>query len=167
MKAVKAKKTAPVKAKAKKALPVKASRADKGATTKASEPDKVDEYMQELKHPLTDVVAALRRIILNVDREIGEEIKWNAPTFFYTGEMAPFDPKEYKRYIVVFNLYQKNCIRLVFPKGARVKDKSGFLVGDYADGRRLAMFSSMQDVESKRASLEKVIKKWQETLEKN
>ena len=153
--------------KAKKSTKAKPSKTDKGTLTKASEPEKVDAYMQRLKHPLADVVAALRQLILNVDREIGEEIKWNAPTFFYAGEMAPSDPKEYKRYIVVFNLYQKDCIRLVFPKGARVNDKSGFLQGDYADGRRLAMFSSMDEVKSKRASLEKVIKKWLETLEKN
>src|SRR5215472_9627975 len=92
--------------------------------TKPSEPDKVDAYMQTLKHPLVEVVAALRRIILGTDREIGEEIKWNAPTFFYAGEMAPSDPKKYKRYIIVFNLYQKDCIRLVFPSGAKINDSS-------------------------------------------
>jgi hypothetical protein len=50
--------------------------------------------MQGLKHPLADVVEALRRIILSTDREIGEEVKWNAPTFFYAGEMKPFNPKD-------------------------------------------------------------------------
>src|SRR5215472_4964593 len=90
------------------------------ALTKASEPDKVDAYMQKLKHPLAEVVESLRRIILDTDSEIGEEIKWNAPTFFYAGEMKPSDPKEYKRYIVVFNLHKKDCIRLVFPSGARI-----------------------------------------------
>jgi hypothetical protein len=101
--------------------------AKKEALTKASEPEKVDAYMSKIKHPLADVVAALRKIILSTDREIGEEIKWNAPTFFYTGEMEPSDPKEYIRYIAVFNLLQKDCIRLVLLKGARVNDKSGLL----------------------------------------
>jgi hypothetical protein len=32
--------------------------------------------------------------------------------------------------------------RLVFPSGAKVKDASGLLEGDYADGRRLAMFQT-------------------------
>src|SRR5271169_5241745 len=64
-------------------------------SVKPSEPDKVDAYMQKLKHPLVEVVEALRRIILSTDREVGEEIKWNAPTFFYTGAMKPFNPKEY------------------------------------------------------------------------
>jgi len=136
------------------------------ALTKSSEPGKVDAYMQGLTHPLAKVVEALRKIILSSDREIGEEIKWNAPTYFYTGEMKPFNPKEYKRYIVVFNLFRKDCIRLVFPSGARVADKSGFLEGDYADGRRLALFFNMGDVKSKQASLQAVIRRWLETLDK-
>jgi hypothetical protein len=82
--------------------------------TKPSEPDKVDAYMKKLKHPLTAVAAALRQIILETDSAIGEEIKWNAPAFFYSGELAPFNPKEQKRHIVVFNFFQQDCIRLVF-----------------------------------------------------
>ena len=87
--------------------------------------------------------------------------------FFYSGEMKPSDPKEYKRYIVVFNLFQKDCIRLVVWKGARVNDKSGLLEGDYADGRRLALFHNMEEVKSKKAALQGVIRKWLETLDKN
>ena len=136
------------------------------ALTKASEPEKVDAYMAKLKHPMADIVTALRKIILSTDRGIGEEIKWNAPTFFYSGEMKPFDPKEYKRCIIVFNLFQKDCIRLVVWKGARVNDKSGLLQGDYADGRRLALFHSMEEVKAKKAALQAVIRKWLETLEK-
>jgi hypothetical protein len=136
------------------------------ATTKPSEPDKVDAYMRKLKHPLADVVETLRRIILSTDKEIGEEIKWNAPTFFYAGEMPPSDPKKYKRYLVVFNLYQKDCIRLVFPSGAKVKDTSGLLEGEYADGRRLAMFYDLKDVESKKPKLQRVVRKWLELLDK-
>jgi hypothetical protein len=134
--------------------------------TKASEPEKVDEHVGKLKHPLTQVVKNLRRIILSVDSEIGEEIKWNAPTFFYAGPMKPTNPKEYRRYIVVFNLFRKDCIRLVFPSGAKVKDSSGLLEGDYADGRRLAMFYSVKDVSSKEKALRGVLKKWLKLLDK-
>ncbi|HXJ86428.1 MAG TPA: DUF1801 domain-containing protein [Candidatus Binatia bacterium] len=135
--------------------------------TKASEPDKVDVYMQKLKHPLAGVVAALRKIILSTDEEIGEEIKWNAPTFFYAGEMAPSDPKKYKRYMIVFNIYQKDCIRLVFPSGAKINDTSGFLHGDYADGRRLALFHNLEEVQSQTKPLQRAIKKWLTRLDKN
>lgn len=139
----------------------------KNDSIKASEPYKVDAYMKKFKHPKKDVVEALRRIILKTDQKVGEEVKWNAPTFFYSGEMKPFDPKEYKRYIIVFNLYEKDCIRLVFPSGAKVNDKSGLLEGDYADGRRLAIFSDLRDVKSKEKNLKQVIKKWLSLLDKN
>jgi len=135
-------------------------------TTKKSEPERVNAYMADLKHPLKNVVAELRKIILSSDPSIGEEIKWNAPTFFFAGEMATFDPKEYRRYLIVFNLYQRDCIRLVFPSGARIGDKSGFLTGDYADGRRLALFPTIDEVRSKEATIRRVIRKWLDTLDK-
>ena len=137
-----------------------------GLDTKASEPEKVDAFMSRLKHPLAKVVEDLRQIILSTDEEIGEEIKWNAPTFFYAGKMKPTNPKEYRRYIVVFNLFKQDCIRLVFPSGAKVKDASGLLEGDYADGRRLAMFYSSKDVKSKAKALRAVITQWLKLLEK-
>jgi hypothetical protein len=141
-------------------------KASQELVTKASEPGKVDAYMKKLKHPLKDVVEALRLVILSTDKEIGEEIKWNAPTFFYAGEMKPFNPKEYKRYIVVFNLYQKDCIRLVFPSGAKVNDRTGFLQGEYADGRRLAFVPNVTEVKSKKKVLQAVIRKWLTLLDK-
>ncbi len=136
-------------------------------STKEPEPEQVDAYMRAMKHPLKSAVEELRAIILNADSGIGEEVKWNAPTFFYTGTMAEFDPKQHKRHVVVFNLFKKDCVRLVFPSGASIGDTSGLLVGDYADGRRLALFSSIDEVHSKRLALERVIKKWLNALEKN
>jgi hypothetical protein len=41
------------------------------------------------------------------------------------------------------------------------------LEGDYADGRRLAFFSSLGDVKSKKPALQGVIKMWLETLDKD
>ena len=122
--------------------------------------------MKALKHPLADVVEALRQIILSTDKEIGEEVKWNAPTFFYSGEMALSDPKKYKRYLVVFNLFKKDCIRLVFPSGAKVDDGSGLLQGDYADGRRIVVFKDMEDVKAKELALLNVIKEWLRLVDK-
>ena len=141
--------------------------ANKGTSTKPSETEKVDAYLAKLTHPLADVVGALRKIILSTDPEVGEEIKWNAPAFFYTGELPPFNPKEYKRHIIVFNFQKQDCIRLVFPSGARVKDKSGLLEGDYKDGRRLALFHDMKEVESQKAILRRLVKQWLVTLDKD
>lgn len=126
----------------------------------------VDSYMQKLDHTLKEVLGALRKIILAIDDEIGEHIKWNAPSFLYIGEMKPFDPKEYKRYIIVSNVYQKDCIRLVFPSGLKINDTSGLLSGDYADGRRLAFFHNMEEVKAKEEALRNVVKTWLTLLDK-
>lgn len=127
-------------------------------TTKKSEPGKVNEFMERLEHPLADVLAALRRIILETDPEIGEEIKWNAPAFFFTGEMQRSDPKEYQRYLIVSNFFKKDCIRLVFWKSDHVKDQAGFLQGNYPDGRRLALFNRMEDVTTNRSNLQSTLR---------
>ncbi|NJM39762.1 MAG: DUF1801 domain-containing protein [Anaerolineae bacterium] len=143
-----------------------AKKATLNVNTKPSEPDKVDAYMKTLKHPMKDVLEALRQVILKTDPSIGEEIKWNAPTFFYAGEMKPSDPKEFKRYLVVSNVFKQDCIRLVFWGGDRANDTSGFLEGDYADGRRLAMFYSLDDVKAKTKALQRVLKMQLKTLDK-
>ncbi len=136
------------------------------AKQKKTDAEKMADYMHDLKHPKLDVIEALRQLIASTDSAIGEEIKWNAPSFFYTGEMQPFDPKEYKRHIVVFNFSKKDCIRLVFPSGAKVNDTSGLLEGDYVDGRRLATFIDVDDVKNKSKALQKVIRDWLALVEK-
>ncbi|MEP6583817.1 MAG: hypothetical protein ABJA90_06110, partial [Ginsengibacter sp.] len=74
----------------------------------------VTEHIQKLDPALGNIVEYIRQVILDTDKMIGERIKWNNPGFYYTGEMKPFDPKEYKRDIIVFNLF-KGRIMLVFP----------------------------------------------------
>jgi hypothetical protein len=125
---------------------------------KASESQAVDAYLKALKHPLAALAQSLRRAILAADKSIGEEIKWNAPAFFYTGALAPFDPKEYKRHLVVFNFFRKDCIRLVFWRGDVAQDESGLLEGDYPDGRRLAHFSSVKELTARKKALAAVLK---------
>jgi hypothetical protein len=125
-----------------------------------SDPGLVDAYMSELEHPMADVISYIRSFILKTDKLIGEGIYWNAPTFFYTGPMAQFTPKDYKRYIVGFVLNRNDCVRMIFLTGAKVDDGSGLLEGDFKDGRRLVVFKSLADVKAKEKELKKVIKKW-------
>jgi hypothetical protein len=129
-----------------------------------SNTQQVTEYIQKLDNPIGEIVENIRQIILSTHPEIGEEIKWNAPSFLYTGNMKPFNPKEYKRYIIVMNLHKR--ILLVFPGGAKVNDTSGLLTGDYADGRRLVYIQDMDDLESKEAGIRKVILDWLALVEK-
>ncbi len=119
----------------------------------------VSKLIQKLEPDLAKMVEVIRQLILKTDKEIGEQVKWNSPSFFYKGNMKPFDPKEYKRDIVVINV-SRGIALLVFPTGAKVKDSTGLLEGEYKDGRRLVTFKSMDDVKNKGKDLQKVIKQW-------
>jgi hypothetical protein len=123
-----------------------------------SEPEVVDEFLKKLNHPLKDVVEYLRKVILGADKFIGEGIYWNAPTFFYTGKMKPFEPKEYKRYIVGFNFYKQDSLRLIFLRGADAADPKGLLTGDFKDKRKLTLFQSIEQVKKAEADLVKIVK---------
>ena len=125
----------------------------------------VDAFILQLQAPFKEMIEAIRRIILATDKEVSEQIKWNAPCFIYTGEMKPFNPKEYKRDIAVVNVY-KDYVLLVFPTGAIIKDNSGILEGSYTDGRRLVKIYDMQDLLLKEKPLKYVIKEWLKLVEK-
>ena len=102
--------------------------------------------MDKLDHPFKAEVEAVRQIIKKVNKEITEQIKWNAPSFSYKGE-----------YLVTFNLWAKDHIHLVFHNPMISKVKSPLLEGDY-ERRRMAHFTDMQEIQAKKASLEKALK---------
>lgn len=126
---------------------------------KLSDARQVTLHISKLDTSIRPVIEYLRILILKTDKRIAEQIKWNNPCFYYAGDMAPYDPKEYKREIIVFNLF-KNRIMLVLPNGAKLEDGSGLLEGDYKDGRRLILFSGMEDVKAKEKKLQAIIRKW-------
>lgn len=106
----------------------------------------VDEFIQDLDHPFKEEVQILRKLILKVNKDINEEIKWNAPSFSYEGS-----------YLVTFNLWEKARVHLVFHNPEILKVRSTLLEGSY-DRRRMAYFKDKEDIRQKRFALEKVIK---------
>lgn len=127
--------------------------------------EKVAAHIQQLDPVVAATVGTLRAIILAADKTIAEQIKWNSPSFYYSGPMKDFDPKEYKRDIIVMNLH-KGKILLVFPTGARIKDTTGLLEGKYTDGRRLMPIKDMEDAQAKEKGLKKIIKDWLKSVER-
>ncbi len=126
--------------------------------------NEVTEYIQKLGSPLTETIEAIRKLILSTDKNISEYVKWNSPAFFYNGDMKPFDPKEYKRDLVVINIHRGYAL-LVFPTGEKVKEVSEFLEGKYTDGRRLMKIQDLADLKSKQKDLQNVIKAWLKLVE--
>ena len=111
-----------------------------------SRTDKVNEFLENLSHPFKAEVEAVRSIIKGVNKDINEEIKWNAPSFNYKGE-----------YLVTFNLREEERIHLVFHNPQISKVKSKLLEGEYVD-RRMAYFADMKDIKAKKSLLEKALK---------
>jgi uncharacterized protein YdhG (YjbR/CyaY superfamily) len=111
-----------------------------------SRSDKVDAYMAALKHPLKAETEAIRKIIKGVNKDITEEVKWNAPSFSYKGE-----------YLVTFNLRNEKHVHLVFHNPLIPAVKSKLLEGDYKD-RRMAYFVTMREVKAKKPLLEKALR---------
>ncbi|WP_345082256.1 hypothetical protein [Nemorincola caseinilytica] len=68
---------------------------------------------------------------------------------------------------MVFNLFRKDAVRLVFLKGVLVDDgATGILQGDHADGRRLASFSSIKEVNKNKKTLQRLVKELLQLLQK-
>ena len=111
-----------------------------------SRTDKVDEFLQELSHPLKAEVEAVRSIIKGVNKDINEEVKWNAPSFNYKGE-----------YLVTFNLRETKRVHLVFHNPLIPQVKNNLLEGDYKD-RRMTYFVNMNDIKANKSLLEKALK---------
>jgi hypothetical protein len=128
-------------------------------TKDINDPQGVTDFIQKMDAPFAELLEAVRQLILGADNEVGEQVKWNSPAFFYTGEMKLFEPKEYKRDIVVINA-RKGVALLVFPTGAVINDTTGLLEGDYKDGRRMITFRTLDEVKRKGKDLQKVIKAW-------
>lgn len=125
----------------------------------------VTAHIKKLDQLLAELIEAIRQVILSTDPMIGEQIKWNSPSFFYTGVMPPFDSKEYKRDIVVVNVNRKNEVLLVFPTGIKVKDVSLLLEGNYTDGRRMVSIKDLNDLKVKTQQLQLVISEWLKLVE--
>jgi hypothetical protein len=132
---------------------------------KNTDSDQLTAHLQKLPLTLQPAIDYLRKIILSVDSEISEHIKWNSPAFYYSGAMKDFDPKTYKRDLIVLNLRNEK-IMCVLPTGMNIKNNIEIFEGAYADGRRIINFKDLADIKSKEEKLIALIKEWLECLEK-
>lgn len=104
----------------------------------------VNVFLQTLDHPLLAEIEAVRAIIRS-NPKIEEHIKWNAPSFFYTDDLATIHVKA------------KQHVHLIFHHPAIVKIKSPYLEGDYKD-RRMMYFENMAEIKSRKKELTRIIR---------
>ncbi len=132
---------------------------------KLSDQELVSQHIEKLPLDIRSAVEYLRQVILSTDNEIAEHIKWNSPAFYFSGEMKHFDPKEYKRDLLVMNL-RKDKIMCVLPTGMRIQKNTELLEGEYPDGRRMISFKHLDDIKQKEQKLKDTIREWLSLIEK-
>jgi hypothetical protein len=124
---------------------------------KMSGHEQVVEFLKNLEHPQKSEIEEVRQIILSVNENITEHVKWNAPSFCYKDEDR-----------VTFNLHGKGFFRLILHTGAKVneeakkrplfEDTTG-LVEQVKEDRVIVRITNMSD-DSKKDELAKLVARW-------
>ena len=107
----------------------------------------VDAWFTSYTNPQKDLVQAVRALILSTDDRVREGIKWQAPTFMYSGNIASFYPKATKH------------VSLMFHQGASLPDPTGLLDGSGGTSR-VAKFTNAEDLAAKADARRDLIRAW-------
>lgn len=107
----------------------------------------VDAFIQELDHPLQDVMQAVRMAILDADERMSETIKWKSPTFMYEGNLASINPRA------------KAHVSLMFHTGADIPGDFPHLEGGEKVARYMR-FADLETVETLREELASIVAAW-------
>ncbi len=117
----------------------------------------VDEFLLTLEHPLKPEIIALRQIILATDPQIGEEIKWNVPSFHTSEHFATFHLRAKTGVQIIFHLGAKQ--RETATKGITIADPASMLTW-LAKDRASLTFHNLAEINARRADLENLIRAW-------
>ncbi|WP_061965025.1 DUF1801 domain-containing protein [Demequina aurantiaca] len=109
--------------------------------------ESVDAWMAAYDNPMKEVVQRIRHMILAADDRITEDIKWQAPTFMYEGNLASFYPKS------------MNYATLMFHQGALIPGNFPHLQGQGTEARAMKIVS-IAEAEERRDELEEIIRAW-------
>ena len=115
----------------------------------------VDELIAALEHPRKAQVIALRQLILALDPAIGEEVKWNAPSFRTTGHFATMQLRSPAFVQVILHLGAK---KRATPR-PDIADPAGLLEWLGPD-RASVKFTGQPDLVAKREAFEAILRQW-------
>lgn len=127
----------------------------------------MDALMAALDHPLKPAVQALRAAIRAVSPEIGEEVKWNSPSFYTTDHFATVNVGRRTA------ARPKDHVMVILHRGAKPKPANtpALVIGD-PDGlleplgkdRYAITFHSRGEVKAKATPLQGIIRQWIQRL---
>ncbi len=114
-------------------------------------------FLDNLNHPRRSEIEILRKIILNSNKNIFENIKWNAPNYVFENEDR----------ITMRILPLKHC-QLIFHCGAKVKAQPNEKLISYPlsfiiwkeNNRAVASFKNQDEIMKNEIDLNKFVKDW-------
>ncbi len=117
----------------------------------------VTEFLDRQNHPLRTEIELLRKIILESESSLTENIKWNGPNYAVNNEDR-----------ITMRIQPPKQIQLIFHRGAKkqeqpatriIDDNSGILVWKEND-RAVATFKNLAEIEQNRSLLREIVGKW-------
>lgn len=117
----------------------------------------VTTFLDALNHPLRQEIQLLRDHILRARPDLEEDIKWNGPNYTHAGNDR-----------ITMKIQPPGKVQLIFHLGAkvrhpassrRIEDPSGLLAWRGND-RAIATFESMEEIDSARSALQKIVDDW-------
>ena len=115
----------------------------------------VDELLANLDHPLRTDIEELRRVVLSASKGIGEEVKWNSPSFF-TGEH--FATMRLNGKVPLQLILHLGAKKAAVPSGA-VQDPDGLLQWLGPD-RACIDFARPGEVSRRADALKAILRQW-------
>jgi hypothetical protein len=126
------------------------------AATPPTGPAQVDAYVAGLDGDAKAIVALLRQLALAAGRDVGEHIKWNAPSFWVQGDDR-----------ITLGLERNGAVRVVLHRGAKVKQVAGFSFADAsglvrwaAPDRGVLVFRTQQELDARRDAVSDLFARW-------
>lgn len=131
---------------------------EKRKSPKLSGSEQVAQFLAELTHPQKAEIEEVRRIILEAQPDLTEQIKWKAPSFCAHGDDR-----------ITFNFSGKKGFRLVFHCGVKKRAvplterlyEDTFGIMEWADhDRAIVQFPDVNSVKEKKEALIKTVQIW-------
>ncbi len=118
----------------------------------------VSALLEALNHPFKNEIEQLRICILEANKRLEENIKWNGPNYFFDNEdritMRVQPPKKQIQLI-----FHRGAKKQEQPKDKLIANKSKILVWKEND-RAIITFKSLQDIENGKAELTIIVNEW-------
>lgn len=117
----------------------------------------VTELITKLNHPLIQGIEILRELILAVDLELKETIKWNGPNYQFNNEdRITLRVQDLKQIQIIFH---RGAIVKVQPINHLIDDEFNLLIWKEND-RAIISFKTIDEIKTNKESIQILVYRW-------